>query len=487
MAERLGDITHTLPKDLLRSDVYIHQGDVKTHTPHDLERAERYYKRQIFDLLNGDTVGKTVFIAMNDFFVIRAATKAAWDLGCAVFNQEGHPAYRVMPEFRHFYDFIDVIIREKPGSKNTQSGAWMDDWMPEKHILIDLDPKEVEFDQEITGLDMSTVAVRTHTSGTTGIPKIVDMTNAQILNLARHTIEYNEFTADDVPLHTKTLHHGSLFVNYAIPLLMLCQHHHDVDFVSLPGLSDRQKIHGFLLYAKDHGCTRVLMPYSTSRDLEHVPSVDLGEKTAINVIHGPLSHQIQDIFDRFRPRHVINMFGCSEMGTMMISRTTRDNIDSYHNTRFDTVNPYIDLVVEPDRVRCKWRDQKDWHVLADVLQWRAGAWWHCGRSSMIQSASGPIDITIISQYIIDKYHSNEFTVVPDFEKNLLYLAIYDDLLFQQTSEINHHIQQDLGLVDCFCDRAWFDKVGVLIGMKPSNPLLLYYFRNKHPGVLDGII
>ena len=106
---------------------------------------------------------------------------------------------------------------------------------------------------------------------------------------------------------------------------------------------------------------------------------------------------------------------------------------------------------------------------------------------MIQSSSGPVDITIISQYILDKYHSNEFTIVPDFEKNLLYLAVYDDLLFQQIQDINQHIQRDLGLTECFRDRAWFDKVNVLIGMKPSNPLLLYYFRNKHPGVLDGII
>jgi hypothetical protein len=475
--------------DLLRSDITIRAANGYMHLPEDIANAENYYRRAIYDKLGGKTVGKTVFIGPANFYVIRAVIKAAWDLGCNVFNQEGHPAYRVMPEFKNFYDFIDVIVLFPPvdDQANAPHTKWVQEWMPEKHVLTPPMVDETiypEFHPELDQpVSVDTIAIKTHTSGTTGFPKIIDFTHRRVIELADHTIEYNGLEGTDRPLHNKTMHHGSLFVNYAIPLLMLCQNHYDGDISSFKGNTIQEQLYNALVYIKNNKITRWLLPYSYLRTLPEVDPIDLEGRVALNGIVGPFHDQMKVIFEKFNPRHVINMFGSSEMGTMFISKTTKENIGSYNHARFDIVNPYIDYEVHPTYVRTRWKTSESWYIMSDRFKIIDGVLWLLGRNDTVTIDGDPIDTADLFKFLADKYKSTEFTIVQDFELNKLYLAVFEPGLFTDLATVNQYIKENYtkvpwGINQCFSAMNQFEKVNVVVGMKPSAPLLLYYFRNQ---------
>lgn len=475
--------------NLLRSDITIRASNGYMHLPEDIANAENYYRRAIYDKLGGKTVGKTVFIGPANFYVIRAVIKAAWDLGCNVFNQEGHPAYRVMPEFKNFYDFIDVIVIFPPLDDLVDSphSKWVNEWMPEKHVFTPPMIDETIYPEFHPELDKpigpDTIAIKTHTSGTTGFPKIIDFTHSRVIELAEHTIEYNGFEETDRPLHNKTMHHGSLFVNYAIPLLMLCQNHYDGDISSFKGRTIEEQLYNELVYIKNNKITRWLLPYSYLRDLVNVEPIDLEGKVALNGIVGPFHDQMKTLFKKFNPKQIVNMFGSSEMGTMFISKTTPDNINSYNHARFDIINPHIDYELYPDHVKAKWKTSSDWFTMSDKFKVKDGVLWWLGRSNTVVIDGEDIDAVDLFSFLANKYKSTEFSIVQDFELNRLYLAVFDSEIFTDLATVNQYIKENYtkvpwGINQCFSAMNQFEKINVVVGMKPSAPLLLYYFRNQ---------
>lgn len=452
----------------------IHGQD--TYGPKEIQQAKDYYKNSISTALNGDTVGKTTYLWTNELFHIIAALKASWELGCTVFAVDYNPGYSLIPDFKNFYEFVDVVIGHDDSHVNTSIPVF-----PHKpHVYIE--PWNQARSQWATAdpvVHRDWPAVTTHTSGTTGYPKLTYFSHQQVIDIARFQSEMNRMSETDVALHIKTLHHGSLFLNFAVPLLSLCKQHHCIHNL-LPdmawGTTPEQWLTAQLTYAMDHGVNRLMIPYDWIRRLPNMTPVDLKGLVTINTIVGPTTDEMATIFEKFNPKSVINMWGCTEVGSVFHSMTDRSNLALYNPNRFEIINTNVDFELEPDYLLLKWKTSDDWHRIADKFVWQDGSLFWMGRTASITVNDQEISIPTLKKFIEQEFATIDFSIVPDFERNQLYLAIYNDLV-DDLGQINQRIAQGLGQDYTFSKTKKCNYQLFLQGMKPSQPLLLYMFRN----------
>ena len=213
-------ITNTA--DLIRTDCVVKHKD-GVLDQQQIENLKNYIKIHLYQSFDGQTVGKTVIVWSNQLTKILPAVKAIWELGCNIAVHDINVGYTDHPEFKNFYNFIDLIVYDH--IKQPEFITFPD----KKYInFINYDSNKIydsrhcRPDREITP---DLVAVKTHSSGTTGTPKILDISHNNAINIVRNNIKLLKFTEQDQVLHYKTLHHGSLFLNYAIPAFATSQKH----------------------------------------------------------------------------------------------------------------------------------------------------------------------------------------------------------------------------------------------------------------------
>lgn len=446
----------------------------------DIDKAAAYYKQSLYETFQGKTVGKVIHLWTNEFFHIVAALKASWELGCTIFAADYNPGYFQIPEFKNFHDFIDVVI----GHKDTHVNPSKDVCPNKPHIYIEHWDRELSSKTDYVldqALDHNTPAVITHTSGTTGFPKLRYFSHQQVINIAQFEREMNQIDSSDVGMHIKTLHHGSLFLNFALPLLTVCKTHHCIHNYhvrdNITSTDPRLFLQYQLEYAVKNNITKFMIPYNWIRFLPEVEPIDLEQKVSIHTIVGPPNDEMRIILEKFNPKNVTNMWGCTEVGSVFHSVTDKQNVESYNPNHFEIVNPYIDYTINPDHLLLKWKTDSEWNKIADkfvqhdqYLQW-------LGRTSTININDHAVSISRLKDFIEQKFDTVHFAIVPDYELNLLYLAVFDQRL-EDLDQINHQVVTELGHDYKLSQIVKCDYGKHLHGMKPSQPLLLYMFRNR---------
>jgi hypothetical protein len=99
--------------------------------------------------------------------------------------------------------------------------------------------------------------------------------------------------------------------------------------------------------------------------------------------------------------------------------------------------------------------------------------WH-GRNNVLMVHDQPIDVSALKVWLESYLGSLDFVLVPDFELDQLYLALFDPGSKSPDQIRNAVLDQfsvDLAGID------YFDFSQYARGVKPSQPLLLYAFRN----------
>jgi hypothetical protein len=478
----LGQIdTMTNASNILTLDYRIVHGD-KIYTAIDILHASAYYKQKLYEIFNGNTVGKVVFIWSNELFHIVSILKASWELGCTIFAADYNPGYSQISEFKNFYNFIDVVIGHKEGHIDSSDKifpnrphVYIKD--PDQHLPAEQYSTSYRLNQPVTG---TTPAVVTHTSGTTGFPKLIYFSHQQVIDIANAQVELNGIKYDDIGLHIKTLHHGSLFLNYAMPLLSVCTEHHCIHNQPAGNVSDSSDApQNFLIeqlkYTVENNITRIMIPYNWIRRLTEIDSVNLKQRVSINTILGPTTDEMKQILNKFNPKNIINMWGCTEVGSVFHSVTNHANLDSYNPNHFDIINKDIDYVINSDHLLIKWKSSTEWNKIADQFVIHLGYLRWAGRTSTLKINGQAISIETLKEFIEKKFNTINFSIVPDFELNCIYLAVFDDTI--DIDLVNLEITNQLGPEYKFCQIKKLNYLDLLHGMKPSQPLLLYAFRN----------
>jgi hypothetical protein len=465
--------------DLIRSDCSIALLDGRVLEPIDIENCKAYYKKEIFEKLHGDTVGKVALIWTNDLDVILPAVKAMWELGVAISVHDFNLNVVTHPMFKNFYNHIDFIIGSGLGADRVlQNIPHIEQIKNSKGYVFE----EISMPEYPTRDQISEHAICcvTHTSGTTGEPKIVKISHRTAIDLVKENIRLFEFNEHDRVLHHKTLHHGSLFLNYAVPAFCITNQHVWASSDTVQNSHDQiMFLQKCALKCQNENITKWLIPYRLISNLANstMEPCDLSKTSLITVV-GPSSKEMQTIFDKHHPRAVFNNFGCTEMGTLVVSKTQQHNINQYAPNRFTEFNQLVDWEIHPTLFRCKFKAGSEWQSIGDIVSIDNSEFtWH-GRNIEMVFNEKKLLLSDLQKWTSEYLKTTAFTLVADFDLNRLYLAIFDKYLNDVTIDsINRALQQSPGFEHCAFDKLQLIEFeNVVMGMKPSQPVLLWYFR-----------
>jgi len=476
----------------IRPDCFIKLPNGKTLSPYEIQRYKNFYKKEIYNKLQGNTVGKVVLIWSNNLDVILPALKAIWELGAAISVHDFSLNVVTHPLFKNFYRHIDLIIgpplaesvlsylphvnaletkMSYPEYVDGQSGQEI---FPLNYNLY----PDVHYQLNDT-VSENTICCVTHTSGTTGEPKIVKTTHRVAIDLVQENIKLFEFGVDDRVLHHKTLHHGSLFLNYAIPAFVTTnQHYWTVQKTSETITAFMEKC--LDLCHAEH-ISKWLIPYRFISKLSRpdIKSCNISSTSLITAV-GPSQDEIKSIFAKHDPVAVYNNFGCTELGTLAISKTQADTIAEYAPNRFTKINSLIDWKIFPTFFKAKFKSETEWKTIGDIVKFSNGVFCWEGRNTFLTFNQQKIQISDLEKWTRSHLKTSSFSLVPDFEINSLYIAVFDKNLTVTLSSINQALKLSDNLKDCFFSKLdCIEFKDVVQGIKPSQPVLLSYFRGLH--------
>jgi hypothetical protein len=455
--------------ELIRPDCVLIDFTGRRTEPAEIQNRKQFLKQQIHTAFAGDTVGRTVFIDTNLFEWVVPSILALWEMGCSIFVHDLNSAFTRIPEFAGFYDFIDTAVVD------TDDFNKFNITVP----LIDLRQyrnRNYTFDTDVTVPD-TTVAVKTHTSGTTGAPKIIDFDHRYVIARIISITPFHGYSDADRPFHFKTFHHGALFLDYALPLLYATQEHYflpTMRYLSGNTYNARDFLNLVMPYIQQNKLTTMMMPYEWINYFDQARPVDTEGRLSIRTLRGYDARIANWVFENIRPKNIVNQFGCSELGTMFISRVTQDNVADYDPKRFHERAPDVEFVFESNLVHAK-RTGYEWYTLADSFVDTGDELYYNGRSYNFVVDGETVVIQDLENYLRTQYHPTQFQLVPDFLTSKLYLALFDASLDTDLTVVNNGIAASVSPKHCVTDARYFHLPDVQTGIKPSGQILLYAF------------
>jgi hypothetical protein len=458
--------------NLIRKDCQIWYEDKKFFSIEDLHNRENFIAARIQQYLEQNSGPFTVFIGLNSFIWLVPILKAVWRAGGNIFVHDFHYGYTSMPEFKDFYNFINIVINPETPSEFFNDNKFLiniSDYCPKQQY------ESLIF--ENVSIHDNTVAVKTHSSGTTGIPKIIDYTHKTVYNLTKRLIKLFQFSPSDRPFHYKTLHHSSLFLNYAMPLLHLCQNHWCTQFKNNISFDPKYYFDRVLPLCKQLNLTRILVPYDWISKIDQVSATDLNYVTNIHVIRGTSTAKLAYIFNYIKPKTIVDIFGCSEIGVMFIKTINKENYKKFVPGEFSEIVPDLEYQIHPTFIKARWPEES-WRDIGDIFEEKNNKLIYIGRSWSIIVDGKIVPLEPLSNYLNQKFKNREYQLIPDLKKNHIYLAIFDDYELPLLSQLNNDLHEFVDKKLCIRAIKKFDITKVQTGMKPSTPILLYAFAKE---------
>ena len=434
----------------------------------EIQNRKRFLKQQLHTAFDSDTVGRTVFIDTNRFDWVVPSILALWEIGCSIFVHDLNSAFTRIPEFAGFYDFIDTAVIDVNNFDKFNISV----------PLIDLRKyQNINYSDIEVLVPWTTVAVKTHTSGTTGAPKIINFDHRYVIARTRSITPFHGYDVTDRPFHFKTFHHGALFLDYALPLLSVAQEHYylpTMRYLTGATYNACDFLNLVMPFIQKNQLTAMIMPYDWINYFDQAVPVDTQGRLSIRTLRGYDARIANWIMENINPKNIVNQFGCSELGTMFVSRVNRDNVQEYDPKRFHERAPDVEFKFEPNLVHAR-RTNYEWHTLADSFVDKGTDLYYNGRSYSFVIDDELVYIQELETYLRTQYHPTQFQLVPDFLTSRLYLALFDSSLDADVAEINKNIAQRVSPKHCVTDARYFHLPDVLTGIKPSGQILLYAF------------
>jgi hypothetical protein len=417
--------------DYIRPDCCIVLPNQETVYPEEINTYKNFYKKEIYEKLQGKTVGKVALIWSNNLDVILPAIKAIWELGLSISVHDFTLDVVTHPAFKNFYKHIDIIIGPPMANHVLENLphinaleikmdylAYAQNLKPNKIFMLDpAEYPDVEYNLD-KPIDHNTICCVTHTSGTTGHPKIIGTTHQNAINLVKENIKLFDFSNQDLVLHYKTLHHGSLFLNYAIPAFVTTNHHRWV--IQKENEDIVQFVDSCMSICCNEKITKWLPANSNIKTMagNQVKSYDLSHSDIITVA-GPSSADMKNIFKKHNPKTVYNNFGCTEIGTIAISKTCISTLDNYQPNKFNIFNELVDLEILPNFFKAKFKNDMEWKNIGDIVTMKDGEFiWH-GRNTFLIFKDRQIKTSEIDNWLKGYLNSSAYSLVifESFQRN----------------------------------------------------------------------
>lgn len=480
--------------NLFRPDCVIYCPNGRVVSSEYLHTLTNVYKKNLYEKLNGKTVGKVGLIWSNQLDVILPCIKAMWQMGCVVSVHDYQEKIATHPAFTNFYKHVDFVVGTPyaqeilphlphlPAPETELEYLSYINQQPENslyHFLAsDFPDVEYVLDQPLTG---NSVAVVSHTSGTTGDPKIFGISHCDAINLVKENIDIFNFKEDDRVGHLKTLHHGSLFLNYAIPAFATSKHHYWFLETYKPIFESKEFLQASMQFCYDNRLTKMLIhyPFLSENNFDNITPLDVNVTELITIV-GPEPHLMNKLFDTFNPACIYNNFGCTEIGSVAVSRTTKENLNNYSPIKFSRINSLIDIKPQSHSFLIKYKTDTNWKEIGDIIEINDDGLNYYGRNTQINIDDTLFDIGKITRFLTTDIQLSNFSLVPDFTLGQLYLAFYQTYEHKKypLDLINSQLSTAFGPKLTISKVCCFNLNQIFNGMKPSQPLLLYAFRNQ---------
>jgi hypothetical protein len=323
----------------------------------------------------------------------------------------------------------------------------------------------------------SDVALHTTSSGTTGVPTVVEKTHEFLIKSSQRQVKAWNIKSTDNIMHTRQIAHGAVFDLFWLPTLMACPIHH-VYVVDDDSIDD---VRHWLSIVKNKQINQIFLPTMKSFDLfvNHSPVFDHN----ITIIAGITAKR--ESLALIKEKHikcVLTSYGATELGNaVFINTCTPENVDNFVSNRYfmpdDTfeiirTTPYgttfvnhfdNDLTIT---LKDRWVqvDAKYWDFLGRTVDYKI---------NVVYVKTDSID------NIIKNYIDQEYTLVFDEEYQSIYLAIYEDFDLNSIQLINVDIATNIS-TDIKIDKvSKLSKADFIQSFKPDSFSLRGYFRNAH--------
>jgi hypothetical protein len=471
---------------LIRPDCTVVCPNGKILTAEKIHVLKNFYKKQIYEKLNGETVGKTAIIWSNNLDVVVPAITALWELGIAISIYDYDRELIDHPTFKNFYTHIDLVIGppsvdhcfiDKPHVPALEiilsEHQWVQGideeplWQPTIEEFPDV---EYTLNKPIT---KDTLAIVTHANGSTGDVRMIEISHFQAYQTVKDAITLYDFSEDDCFLHIKTFYHGSLFLHHALPGLMITKNH--VWTMHRPK-SVTESVQDIIELCKKYQITKVLLPYNWINSL--VECTGNLSNTSIHTIIGPTSELMKQIFEKVNPKKIYNSFGSTGVGTVAISVTDTNNLKNYNPQKFDILNKLVDIKINKYSFDCKHATDTDWRTVNDRIEIVDDVLIYNGRNSTIVIDDQEIDAIELDKFLKNYLPHNQFILVPDYSANCFYLAFSTN----RQPEIKSLDEINVQINNHFNKNAFIKKLNKVVfssqGMYSSIPLLLWLFQNQ---------
>jgi hypothetical protein len=483
----MNDTNFNLAK-LIRSDCTVVCPNGKILTAEKIHTLKNFYKKKIYEKLNGETVGKTAIIWSNNLDVVIPAITALWELGAAISIYDYDQELIDHPTFKNFYTHIDLIIGppsvdhcfiDKPHLPALETILSETSWVLEK---LDVEPEWIPTVDEFPDVEYTlnkpitkdTLAVVTHANGSTGDVNMIEISHFQAYQTVIDAIALYDFSENDCVMHFKTFWHGSLFLHHGVPGLASTKNH--VWFMQQSKKSPTELVQDIVKLCKQYQITKVLLPY----DWTNLLSECIGDlsNTSVHTIFSPTPEFMKQIFEKVNPKKIYNSFGSTGVGTVAISETDKNNLENYNPQKFDILNKSVDIKINKYSFDCKHATDIYWRTVNDRIEIVNDALFYKGRNSIIVMDDQEIDITELENFLKNYLPYNQYILVPDFKLNCFYLAFSTNRQpeIKSLDEINTEIRNH------FNKSASIKKLNKVVfssqGMRNSIPLLIWLFQNQ---------
>jgi len=479
------EINKTNLAEYFRKDITIVMPNGRTVSSDYLKTLKNFYKHELYTKLDGKTVGKSVFIGgTNNFDVIVPAIQAIWELGANIAVHEFPYDLWDHPDFAGYFDHIsaliappdlDQVLPHIPHLPAHETACSLMDYKydrPEQPVyqLRSEDYPDIDYElDQPTGLHTPCM-VSFSASSYAGELTAVDHGTA--IDMVHEQIRLGNFTAQDRVLHFKTLHHSSMFLNFAVPALITTSVH----YYTMQKRSQNQLTHleSCMRLCQEHGLTKYLSPYDNIRLLATSELTDISlPNTSVFTIIGPTPDEMRRLFDRFNFKNVYVNFGCYEIGAIAYSISDRTNLDEYSPHKFTQVNQLIELEPKKYHFRVKYKKNSAWNYASDVVELQQSTFvWH-QRNTVFEFGHEPVDCNQVTKYLQHTFNTTDFFLVPDYKYEKLYLAWYDLRLDLNLSDINRVLQTKFP----GCQVHKMKQISITTESKPNIPMALHTFRN----------
>ena len=291
------------------------------------------------------------------------------------------------------------------------------------------------------------VLIYSTSSGTTGTPKVSGHTHRFFRDLSIRNADIMGFREEDICLHTKGLHHGSVMGVFMLPSLHKCRRHFQVFF------EDHDRFVEVVQKEKINRCIcfyEMIEPVAEKLELSHKAHDDL----TVYVLSQIKKKTVQKIVSDMGYR-IVSIFGCTETsGPLFLPEVNPSNVSNYDLTLFpgpldDFYHMWLD---EHSFLHVEMPDGKVVRT-GDKFKITDAGWSFLGRDDVLRKRGRTLYLGFLIKNIENVFnlvHGIDFDLVFDAERSSFYMRLGSPAysLEEINKRLYEEIYDDDYVIDC---------------------------------------